>query len=170
MKRIAFFVTCVVLFLLILGCRDHEGRKQVINYLNNDILRIYELEESTLKWYTSVTGKNYTGDQALYEALKDRVIPTYSRFVNLLQQIHTSNDNLRRLHHIYVQSARSFQTGFGILLSAIEKKDPSLAQLANRYITEGRQKGERWQKEFSALCQKNGIKIVFKKGKSQPPG
>lgn len=166
MKGKAFFVTGLVLAVLIVGCEKQKGGEQIINYLNNDILRIFQLEETALKHYASVIGKNYTSDQALSEGLRERVIPNYSRFVDLLEEIHPSDDDIRKLHHIYVQSAHEYQTGFGILLSAIEQKDPALTELANRHITEGRQKSEEWRKEFFALCKKNGIKVIFEeKGK-----
>ena len=166
MRGKAFFAIALVLAVLIVGCEKQRGGEHVINYLNNDILRIFQLEEAALKHYASVVGKNYTSDQALSECLKERVIPTYSRFVDMLEDIHPSDDDLRQLHHIYLQSVRSYQTGFGILLSAIEQKDPSLTERANGYITKGRQTGEEWRKTFFELCEKNGVKVIFeKKGK-----
>lgn len=162
LKRIVFYAIGMVVLFLSLGCSDDEGRKLVAEYLNNDILRIYELEETALKHYAGVTGKNYTNDQTLYETLKSKVIPPHSRFVHLLEQIDSPNDDIGKLQRIYVQSAREFQTGFALLLSAVEKKDPALTQLANIHIAEGRQKGAQWRKEFFSVCEKNGLKVIYK--------
>ncbi len=162
LKRMVLYAIGIVLLFLSLGCIDDENRKLVADYLNNDILRIYELEETAFKHYASVTGKNYTTDQTLYKILKSKVIPAHSRFVHLLEQIDPPNDDIGKLHRIYVQSAREFQTGFALLLAAVEKNDPALTQLANSHITKGRQKGEQWRKEFLALCEKIGLKVVHK--------
>lgn len=162
MKTRALFATGVVFLLSILGCREDEGRKHIVNYLNNDILRIYQFEETALKHYGSATGKNYTNEKVLYETLKKLIIPTYSEFVNLLEKIRPPNVDLREIHGIYIQSAHAFQTGFDTLLSALEKNDPALTQRANRYIFEGKQKGEEWRKALLALCQKHGIKVEKK--------
>jgi hypothetical protein len=161
MKRIGLCATAALLLFFIQGCKEDKDRTQVLEYLNDGILRIYELEQSALKHYAGVTGENYSSDEALYEALKESVIPTYSRFVMLLEEIQPPNDELVALHSIYIKSAHSFQTGFAILLAAIGKKDPAMVEQANTYITEARQKGEAWREEFFALCEKKGIKLVF---------
>jgi len=160
-KRVS--VICLLLVLMLPCCKEKETRKQIIHYFNNDILRISELEQVALKDYGAVTGENYTSDQTLHKALTSKVIPTYSRFVTLLEEIHPPNEELRQLHYLYIQSARAYQTGFALLLSALEKRDPALTQGANRYLAEGRKKGKEWRKGFLALCKKHGVKLIFKK-------
>jgi hypothetical protein len=169
MKRIGLCATAALLLFFIQGCKEDKDRTQVLEYLNNGILRIYELEQSALKDYAAVTGKNYSSDEDLYETLKESVIPTYSRFVMLLEEIQPPNDELVALHGIYVESAHSFQTGFAILLAAIGEKDPAMVEQANTYITEGRQKAEEWREAFFALCEKKGIKLVFEEKQDKAP-
>ncbi len=165
----ALSIACLVLLVSVLGCRDQKGREQLSDYLNQDILTISQLEQAALNYYAGVTGTNYTNDQALSETLREKVIPTYSQFVNLLEEIQPPNDDLRHLHMIYLQSAHSFQTGFAVLLAAVEKKDPDLTQRANEHITQGRQRGEQWRKEFFALCKKKGIKVAFQQEAAPSP-
>ncbi len=163
MKTKVLLAAAMAWFLCIVGCGDEEAKRQLAIYLNQDIMTVVQLEEAALKDYSSVTGENYTNDHTLYEVLREKVIPNYSRFVNLLEKLELPNDDLMQLHSTYVRGAHSCQTGFALLLAAIEKQDPQLVQRANKHIVEGRQRGEQWQKEFIDLCQKKGVKVIFKK-------
>ena len=62
------------LFIILSGCAGKNIASDLVIYVNNGILDIAGLETEALKKYASVTGGNYTGDEALYETLKNEYV------------------------------------------------------------------------------------------------
>ncbi|MFH2047501.1 MAG: hypothetical protein ABIK92_20420 [Pseudomonadota bacterium] len=73
---------------------------------------IASLETAALKKYASVTGNNYKSEHAVYETLKNDVIPIYSRFFELLKKIQPDTDEIAKLHLIYINGAEMLYKGF----------------------------------------------------------
>ena len=150
-----FFLSAVFFFA---GCATDKVGFELAEYVNQGILGISQLETKALERYAAVTGINYTTDQALYEALKNDVIPLYGRFVDLLKQIRPQTDQVRQLHVVYIDGAEKMYKGFKTILLALEKKDESLMEGANAQIENGRMKTEKWRAQLLILYQAHGVR------------
>ena len=109
--------------------------------------------------FVLVTGKNFTTKKALHETLRDQVIPNYKRFLEGLRGIYPEQDEMKRLHGIYVRGAGLIYDGFKIKMLGLEKKDGSLLMLSNDKIRQGLVETETWRKELLALCVKYGVSM-----------
>jgi len=143
--------------LFVLCCASNKVGLELVNYVNQGILGIAELERISLEHYASVTGKNYTTDQRVYEALKDQVIPVYKRFLDGLRDISPEDQALKKLHGIYIRGAELLYDGFKMKMLGIERKDKNLIILSNEKIEKGRVENERWRKELNDLCKQHGV-------------
>ena len=146
-----------VCFFMVSCVSNNKVGPELVYYVNQGILNIADLEKRSLESYASVTGKNYTTDQRVYDALKDQVIPVYKRFLDGLRDISPQDQALKRLHGIYIKGAELLYDGFKMKMLGIEKKDKNLIILSNKKIEEGRVENERWRKELDALCQQRGV-------------
>jgi hypothetical protein len=162
LMRIAFVVIgfCVVMF----ACAQNTVGVGLVNYVNHGILNIADYEKMALERYASVTGENYTTDQAVYDALKDYVIPGYERFLQGLENIRPEEEEIRKLHGFYLRGTEALLEGFKIKMAGIEKKDEGIIIMGNRRIEEGRMETERWLKGLMDLYSKYG---VGQKGKKE---
>ena len=158
---IILFFLGICLFLVC--CATDKVALELVEYVNQDILSIAELEKRSLERYAAVTGKNYTSDQKVCDALGDYVIPNYKRFLDLLRKIHLQSEALKNLHGIYVQGAELLYGGFRAKLAGLEKKDEILIRAANEKIEKGRIENARWRKELMALYEKHGVAEKDKK-------
>jgi len=161
-NRAAYLVKLSVglLFAMVLcGCAHDPVKKDLANYMNQDILRIAELEAKSLEKYASVTGANYKSDRALEEALRDYVIPQYGRFLSMLRKIQPSTDEARSVHQVYVAGAGELHSGFRMMLMALEKREIGLFQRANDKITQGSAEVQKWRQQLLELCKKHKVKI-----------
>jgi len=129
----------------------------LVEYVNQGILGIAELEGNSLKHYASVTGENYTTDEVVYAALNNDVIPLYKRFLDLLKNIEQQTDEVRQLHTIYISGAEMMHNGFKTKMLGLENKDENIIRLANNKIEEGRMVTEKWRTELLSLCKKHGV-------------
>ena len=144
-------------------CATDKVALELVEYVNQDILSIAELEKRSLERYAAVTGKNYTSDQKVHDALKDYVIPNYKRFRDLLRNIRLQSEALKNLHRIYIHGTELLYSGFRAKLAGLEKKDETLIRAANEKIEKGRIENERWRKELMALYERHGVAEKGKK-------
>ena len=142
------------------GCAPDRVGLELMEYVNQDILGISQLEIKALERYAAVTGTNYTTHQAVHAALKNDVIPLYGRFVDLLKQIRPQSDEIRQLHAVYKDGAEMMYNGFKSMLQALEKKDEALMQSANAQIESGRTETEKWRGRLLSLYGTHGVRAA----------
>ena len=161
MTSFAIVLSVQLFFLCIIstGCAERNIAADLVGYVNYGILDISSLEAEALKKYASVTGNNYTSDNAIYVTLKNDVIPVYSKFLEMLKKIRTQTDEVEQLHAIYVQGAEIMYKGFVSKKQALEGKDESKLLYANGQIEKGRAETERWRGKLLELCKGYGVKV-----------
>ncbi len=148
--------------LLFGGCATNRGitssvTVSLVNYVNQGVLAIAELEQKSLERYASVTGENYTTDQRIQNELKDFIIPAYQRFADGLKAITPEEGDIQRVHAIYVRAADLMYSGFKNKLIGIENNDETIIIQANADIEKARIENERWRQELEALYKKYGV-------------
>jgi hypothetical protein len=155
---IVLFAQLFFSFFISTGCAEKNIAADIVNYVNQGILDISNLEAEALKKYASVTGDKYTSDRTVYETLKNDVIPVYSKFLDMLKKISMQTDEVQQLHAIYVQGAETMYNGFVAKKQALERKDESRLIYANGVIEKGRAETERWRGKLLKLCEGHGVK------------
>ncbi len=175
MKKTAlYFFTCICIIFLMPGCSSGKkitGGKltagpaaaDIVNYVNQGIIALSELEQKALERYASVTGENATTDRRLYEALRDFVIPTYKRFVQGLNDISPENAEVRQVHNIFISGAESTLEGFQAIMIGSKTGDNTVIKQGNKKLEEGRIKTEQWKNALQELYKKHGVASVENK-------
>jgi len=156
-NRILGMVLLLAVCFFMNGCATNRGAEELVNYANQGILSIAELERKSLARYASVIGENYTTDQAVYNSLNDEVIPVYKRFLDGLREIHPMNEGIKRVHGIYIRAAESLYSGFQTKMLGIEKKNERIIKQGNEQIEKGRKENLRWRLELIELYKKYGV-------------
>ena len=129
----------------------------IVNYVNQGILRIAELETKSLERYASVTDENYTTDQKVYEELKNFVVPTYKRFLDNLRDINPENAEVKKVHGIYVQSAESIYEGLKTKMIGIENDDDAIISQGQQEVEKGIEGIKKFRSELEALYKEQGV-------------
>jgi len=165
-EKIAIIASLFLICLWVTGCASNRGgggiitgsaAKDLVNYANQGILNIAELERKSLERYASVVGENYTTDQRLYEELRDFVIPVYKRFLDGLREITPENDEIKAVHAIYIQAAELMYDGFKTKMLGIESGSEDIIIQGNEKIEKGRDEAARWRMELIELYKKHGV-------------
>jgi len=156
---IVLFAQLFSLCIISTVCAGENIAADLVGYVNHGILDISSLETEALKKYASVTGSSYTSDSAVYETLKNDVIPVYNKFLEMLKKIRAQTDEVQQLHAIYVQGSETMYNGFVAKKQALERKDESRLIYANGQIEKGRAETERWRGKLLELCKGYGVKV-----------
>lgn len=160
-----FFIICILIFSSCITDKNYVGGKlvsgpaapDIVNYVNQGLIGIAELEQKSLERYASVTGENATTNRKLYETLRDFVVPTYKRFVDGLRNIRPENPEVRQVHAIYIQAAEATLEGFQTIMMGSEHGDERLILQGNKRLEEGRAGIEKWRTELNELYKKHGV-------------
>ena len=147
------------------GCATDRVTMDLIKYVNQDILNIAQLEQKALESYASVTGKNFTSNSRVYEALKDDVIPHYRQFIDFLRDIHPKTKEVQELHGIYIRGTETLYRGFREKMFGLKTRDTHLVRAANGQIERGRVETDKWLKELADLSRAHGVAEKVEKKK-----
>jgi len=150
-------------FIFISSCAVDPKKESLANYVNHDILSIAQIELEAFERYAAVTGKNYTTDQAVYNALKDEVIPVYKRFSHLLNRVHLEDQEVARIHGLYLKGSKKILRGFELKLHGIADKDDTVTLLGNKKINAGIRHTLKWRDQLLALKEERGLRSLNRK-------
>ena len=149
----------ILVCVFIQGCTKKQIPRDILNYVNRDMLNISQLEVNALKAYASVTDQNYTTDERVLEVLKITVIPYYQRFAELLREISPESEKLKRIHWLYVNGAEGMLNGFRAKMIGIENNDIHLIRMANNQIIAGRNETLKWKTKLNELLQQHAVRM-----------
>lgn len=152
-----------LVFFFVSGCAVSPEKENLANYINHDILSIAQIEFEAFERYAAVTGKNYTTDQAVYNTLRDEVIPVYKRFLHLLNRIRLEDEEVAKIHGLYLRGSRKILKGFELKLYGIADKDEPVIRLSNRQIDEGIRETLQWREQIIALKEARGLLSLDRK-------
>ena len=161
MLPVIFFMLCSL--LLIWGCATNQGAMHLVDYTNQGLLNIAELERTALEHYASVVGENYTTDQRVYDELKENVIPLYKRFLDGLRDIHPVDEEIRMVHGMYINGAELIYDGFKTKMLGLEMDNEQIIIQGNEKIVKGREEVEKWRVQLIELYKKYGVAQVKEK-------
>jgi hypothetical protein len=163
-QGLSIITSTLMVVLFFSGCTSGSGRiihgsaaVELVNYVNQGLLRIAELERKSLESYASVIGENYTTDQRVYEEMKHTVIPLYKRFLDGLRDIDLENQEIKRVHAIYIRGAEMIYEGFKTKMLGIEKEDEDIIIQGNQKIVKGREDVDQWRLELLELYKEQGV-------------
>ena len=151
---------------LLLGCATDKVAWDLVDYVNQDLLGIAQLERRPLERYALARRDT---EQRLSKVLKEDVLPEYKRFLALLRQIKPETEEVRRLHQIYIRGTEYIYRGFKTKMLALEKEDENLVRAANDEIEKGRNINEKWRRELLALFESHGIECGADFGVTSAP-
>lgn len=159
MKKLLLFPFVMVMFLLS-GCLGDPVQDDLLNYLNEEIDDVADLEAEALDAYDSVTGANYVDDYLLYDTLSYTVIPVYQEFVSELEAIDVETDELREIHETYIEGANTQYNAFVKIMTAIEEQDPNKIEEANLMLDDARKLLRDFNNDIENLAEEHNVEIT----------
>lgn len=157
-KCLIFFLLAIAICFSSYGCATDKVALDLVEYTNQGILGIAELEKLALESYASVTGKNYTSNEAVTSALKTEVIPQYRRFYEMLRDLRPETEEVGKIHQSYVRNSETLLRGFKMKLLGLQREDPTLVIQANSLIDRARLLNEKWVEELNNAYEQHNVK------------
>lgn len=163
MKKKLFLIVSILLTVLcagLIGC-SNPIKDELLTYINDDLSKLAEMENTAISTFESVTGQNYKDDASLYNALIETVIPNYSKLTSELETIalKLKTPEIRKLNEKYIEGANLQSNAFVTFRVALEEGDSSKVLAANEKLDQGRKLIREFITELNDLCSKNGVQL-----------
>jgi len=101
--------------------------------------KLVKAETEIINGWSSVSGTNYTTDEAMYNKLVT-MLPKVNAFIGRVEAIQPNNSKLYKAHRLYVDGWNYQYQGFTMAMAALENQDYSQMTQANSYLSKGRAK------------------------------
>jgi hypothetical protein len=162
MKKNFVFIIIGLLLLFVVSCGSDSKQKDLLNYLNVELVPLEAKESEIVDLYDSVTGDNFTDDETTYNILVNEIIPKTNKFIIDIEQVSPAESELQDIHEMFISGWNSQLSAFVLLLSAIEKQDFSIITSANDKLSAGRRELRDYNNALDAYAKKVNVQIVPK--------
>lgn len=160
MKRyLVCSVAVIFVSLFLLGCGQDPVQKDLLDYLNNKMPALADMESEVISNYDSVTGANYTSDEEMYTMLTEKVIPKYRDFISELEEIQPQTQEVSELHELYISAVNKQYNAVVQIVAALESQDTNLVVEANEKLNEGRKGIRNFHSKLQALAAEHNVEI-----------
>ncbi|MGW8442674.1 hypothetical protein ACWGXJ_17105 [Paenibacillus sp. S33] len=159
MKKLSVFMLVFCCFSILAACSTDPVKKDLITYVNDGMLPLAQDEKAVTEKYEAVTGDNFTDDVTLYNALKDDIIPGYTKFVDKLEAVKTETPEVRAVHETYIKAASTQKEAFIKMLDALDKQDLNLINESNTKLSEGRKLFRDFGEQVNTLAKEHDVEM-----------
>lgn len=156
MKKLLCFLAILSL-LALSACSADPVQEDLMTYVNEDLMSIFELEAEAVDSYSSVSGNNYTDDWTMYETMDAVTIPAYTEFIEKLESIRPETKEVRAVHEIYIDASNTQFRAMKMILIALELQSYDKILEANELLDEGRTKLRQFQDELEELMEEHEV-------------
>lgn len=158
MKKLGLII--IISITALLSACSSPAQDEILNYLNEELPGIGEMEAEVINKYDSVTGDNYTDDETLYNALNEEIIPLYSDFIDELESIEIKDKDLRAIHEGYIEAVNQQSGAFNKMITALENQDAALIEEVNEILNQSRKAMRDYQYDLQEFADENDVEIT----------
>jgi hypothetical protein len=113
--------------------------KSEVKAYKAQLSKLVKAETEIVNGWASVSGTNYTTDEAMYSKLVT-MLPKVNAFIGRVEAIQPNNSKIYKAHRLYIDGWNYQYQGFTMAMAALENQDYSQMTQANSYLSKGRAK------------------------------
>lgn len=137
---------------------NREKKEALISYLR-EMSEIDTLEAEMLKSYASVTGTNYTDDDAMYTEISEHTLRLCRQWEEKIVAIVPGDPEISEVHAIYRDHSTNFMNALNMIASALANQDTAQVTEANNLINETNDLKVSYQQAVRKLAEERGVSL-----------
>lgn len=157
MVIISALLICVT---MLTACGSDPVQDDLINYINNQVPAIAELESKVTTEYAAVKGDTNTDDATFAAKLKDVIIPANNELIAKAKATVPATEEVKKVHDKYIASATAQNEAFVILLEAAQKNDEKLVKTANEKLADSEKISKEYLADLEALKKGHNVETT----------
>lgn len=152
--RIGICIAAGLIIALILIFSQNPVKDDLIDYVNNDMQSVAELESRTIDLFEEAKKQS---DLEMYLMLRDEILPIALQWQEEAENIEVETKEVRELHEIYIRKVNETYNAMTISLSALENQDYTLVAQANEKMSLVRTLERDFLAKLDELMKKHGV-------------
>ena len=133
----------------------------IVDYINNDLVEVLELESEYLDYYDAVTGENFSNDGDFYVALIDNILPAISKLVEVSESIEPEVKEIADIHNTYIDAVKTQTEALMILMKALEESNVDGVTEANLKMQTANNSRALFEEELVKLAEEYNVEISY---------
>lgn len=175
-KMIMLAGSLMVLLLMFAACGSSDSGEKVttsssskkvsvkddlISYVNDNLQDLDARQTEIFNMYDSVSGANYTSDEAMFAKIESEIIPTYQPLITDMEAVRPSTPEVRELHEILISANNTQFNAMSLILAALETGDYAKIEEANTKLDTARKLMRDFANELETLAADNKVELTF---------
>ncbi|MCI5731262.1 MAG: hypothetical protein MR304_06945 [Eubacterium sp.] len=157
-KRILSICLVVAVVFGMTGCVDSEKQDRLIQFINEDLAEEFKLESEANDLYAQNTGDNFKGDEELYNALTETVIPNYEKMIAGASDIDLGEfTEFSELKSLIIQYWSKKKEAFEKICDAIEQQNETMIEEGNTLLSNAETIYEKFKNERDKLYEEYNV-------------
>jgi len=161
MKKVLATISILLISVtMLIGCgKTDPVQEDLINYINNQMPTLRELQDKVSKEYEASVAKN-VDDAAGAVQLKDVIIPTSNELLTKAKAIIPATEEVRKVHSEYIEVISDQQETFDLLLQVFEagkNNDLTLMDTLNEKLKNISEKPSNYSADLEALKKEHKV-------------
>ncbi|HSZ25075.1 MAG TPA: hypothetical protein VK766_05125 [Cytophagaceae bacterium] len=152
-------LTILFIGILFLQFSPDPIEQDLLNYVNVELPKVIPLETEVDNALASVSGANYTSDDAIYKKLNEVIIPKYTEFYNRLKTIKPATEHVRKVHEELLKSSKDQLEAFKLIQLAIQKNSKEDIKKAQTDQDKSAKLITKWKNDLLELCKKHNLEV-----------
>jgi len=130
-KVIATISTLLICFTMLTGCGTDPLQADILNYNNNQVPTLVELENKVTTEYAAATVDKNSTDEIFAAKLKDVIIPAEVQLLEKAKAIVPATEEVVKVHNKYIAAITEQSEALNLMLQAAQNSDETLLATAN---------------------------------------
>ncbi|MDV2887180.1 hypothetical protein RYX45_18505 [Alkalihalophilus pseudofirmus] len=147
-----------LILAMLAGCGTSTTQEALINYTNEDLIPLIEIEDEATSRFNSI-GQHFTTDYDLAQRIEEEVIPLYEDLVTGLNNVNVQNEEIEEAHQIFLEGSMLQLEGMTKIVEAIQSNDQQMAEEAHRLLEQGEVLVTQFSNELSELYQAYNVEV-----------
>ncbi|MBR1816645.1 MAG: hypothetical protein IJ763_08090 [Lachnospiraceae bacterium] len=163
---IMLITLCTICSLAACGKKDEEKKDEyaeikadVIEFVNTELPAIEGDRNTAVSIYNSYFASDDVNIEQFSSDLQNTAIPTMETYMNNLNNIEVSTDEVKNLKDLYVQSAQKQLDAMNMVATSINEQDPDYLTQADSLIDESESLLLQYQTQLRTIALDAGITI-----------
>ncbi len=155
-------ITLIIMFAsyyLLRISGDTAVRDDLVDYINNKVMKAHQLEHRAMDNYDSVSKEQHIDKEALFRKLNSEIIPTYKSFIEELKCIKPKTRKVEKINQLYIDAANAQHDAFMSMSDALEHKDDKALRAGQDKLEASRKIFIKMRSELARLALRENIKI-----------
>lgn len=138
---------------------DTAVRDDLVDYINNRVMKAHQLEGRAMDHYGSVSKEQQIDKEALFRKLNSDIIPTYKSFIEELKGIKPKTRKVEKINQLYIDAANAQYDAFISISNALKDKDDKALNAAKDKLDASQKLFVKMRSKLARLAIRENIKI-----------